>query len=174
MNKTNHGFISISYPLNSRLLDNNSLLNAITKFFKGLKKDETYFLLLRLKSDNSIVTLHKGVVLNKTNLKAYFHHCTDTLAFKSNDYTDTVYNSIIFDYFIIDKDRVKNYTSKWQEIVNSEPIKLAKFSINKITLHLPLNRNYASWGGYIGDYTGFKNSTRHYDIRLISYIILVY
>ena len=42
MNKANHGFISITYPLNSKLLDNNSLLNAITKFFKGLKKDKTY------------------------------------------------------------------------------------------------------------------------------------
>ena len=72
------------------------------------------------------------------------------LSIKSNDYTETSFDSIIFDFFLIEKDKEKYYADKWSELKNEIPqVKFSKFSNGSITNKLPLNREYLTWGNVI-------------------------
>ena len=99
------------------LLDNNTLLNAIDIFFRDhVEKGKYYFVLLKLiYENNNVITLHKGVVIDHTNLAAYKEFCIFRLSHKSNDYISTVYHTILFDHFTVDEKSIKNnkFNDKW-------------------------------------------------------------
>ena len=61
------------------------------------------FVILKLQylESGNFVSLHHGLVLNKTQLEAYFQYCKDILSIKSNDYTDTSKKKIYFFFFYI-------------------------------------------------------------------------
>nr|YP_010561574.1 hypothetical protein OSR58_mgp16 [Ganoderma flexipes]UYX56945.1 hypothetical protein [Ganoderma flexipes] len=93
-----------------------------------------------------MVTLHRGIVLTKNAKDKYFLFCKNQLSMKSNDYLDSTFEMITFNYFMIDKDREKFYIDKWSEL-KVEPVpRLEKFGNSTITFYLPINRDYQSWG----------------------------
>ena len=142
------GLNSNTYSINNKLLSDNSLKNIINLFFSELDSDRKYFVLLRLQfqEDGRMVTLHKGIVLNKNSKDKYFLYCTNHLSLKSNDYLDSIFEMVTFNYFMIDKDREKFYIDKWSEL-KVEPVpRLEKFGNSTITFFLALNRDYQSWG----------------------------
>ena len=160
--KSNKGFNNKEYKLNSKLLSNNSLINIIKLFFKELESDRKYFVLLRLQHYNSfkIVTLHKGLILSKSDLVNYQEYCKNLLSIKSNGYSDAIFSNILFDYFLIKKDQESKYTNKWPELNNTKNIQLQEFSNSTTTYFLPLNNNYSTWGNVL-----FSNDS----IKIIHY-----
>ena len=152
-----NGFNSFNINLNSMLLSNEVLLEALKLFFTTLRSNRKYFILLRLQYEDtgSYASLHKGLVINKSQLDTYFNYCLNTLSIKSNDYTNKPISNLIFDYFLIEEDKEKYYTSKWLELKVVKPIKLEKFTNSTISVHLPLNRNYRTWGKVILDLDKF-------------------
>ena len=152
-----NGFNSFNINLNSKLLSNDALLEALKLFFNTLRSDRKYFILLRLQYQDtgSFASLHKGLVITQSQLNEYFNYCLNTLSIKSNDYTDKPISNLIFDYFLIEEDKEKYYTSKWSELKTTIPIKLEKFTNSTISVHLPLNRNYRTWGKVILDLDKF-------------------
>ena len=71
------------------------------------------------------------------------------LSIKSNDYTSELITNIVFNYFNIEEGREQYYINKRQELTETKPIKLGKFSDSSITISLPLNNDYLSWGNII-------------------------
>lgn len=166
-----NGFSSHIYSISSKLLENQSLLNIISLFFKDLIPNRKYFILLRLKfkETQSIVTLHKGLIIHKDQKDKYFEYCKDILSIKSNDYIDSYFDEIIFDYFIIDSDKEKYYIDKWSEIKSERIVKLEKFTNSTISLFLPLNRDYLTWGEIIVLHLNlYSNGDLLYKINIIN------
>ena len=152
--KSEKGFNSLYININSKLLDNLTLYNSISIFFKKYlqnNNNQKYFILMRLKylDTSSYVTLHKGLIVNNNQLESYYKYCLSILSIKSNDYTDKCIDCIIFDFFTIPPMNEKFYSDKWSELKSDEPIKLEKFSNSTITMFLPLNMDYESWGKII-------------------------
>ena len=140
------GLNSNTYSINNKLLSDNSLKNIINLFFSELDSDRKYFILLKFQEEGRMVTLHKGIVVSKDVKDKYFDYCLAHLSLKSNDYLDSFFSIIIFDYFIIEKNREKFYIDKWSELKPEPKPKLEKFGNSTITVCLPLNRDYQSWG----------------------------
>lgn len=93
-----------------------------------------------------MVTLHKGIVILKKVKDKYFIYCTNILSLKSNDYLDSIFEMVTFNYFMIDKDRENFYVDKWSEL-KVEPVpRLEKFGNSTITFSLPTNIDSQSWG----------------------------
>ena len=152
INIRREGFSSVIFNMADgvNFIDFNTFRNIASSFFKTLKSDKKYFLLLRVKyaSDN-IVTLHKGILITKKSKIKYIDYIKNILSIKSNDYSELAISEIIFDYFIIDKNREKYYSTKWSEIREDAVVKLGKFTNSTITHFIPLNQSYMSWGNII-------------------------
>lgn len=107
--------------------------------------DRKFFILLRLHyDDDSIRTLHKGLIVKHASLNEYITLCKNLISIKSNDYTARAITKVTFNYFMIDLDREQYYIDKWTELdmQNTKPISLTPFGKYK----LPSNNNYSSWG----------------------------
>lgn len=89
-----------TFTINNRLLERYVLRKAISIFFDSCIDiiNRKYFVLLRLKDSASgqIVTLHKGIVLSNRQQDIYYKYRLDILSIKSNDYTDKIFDQIIF------------------------------------------------------------------------------
>ena len=119
INIRREGFSSVIFNMADgvNFIDFNTFRNIASSFFKTLKSDKKYFLLLRVKyaSDN-IVTLHKGILITKKSKIKYIDYIKNILSIKSNDYSELAISEIIFDYFIIDKNREKYYSTPLAEL----------------------------------------------------------
>ena len=135
------GFDEISFSIT--ISPSFKLLSIIiNQFFEYLELDNKYFLLMRIQfSNGSFKTLHKGIVISKDSKDRYIEYTKNLLSLRSNDYQPEHYSKIIFNFFLIDKDKEQYYIDKWSELLNSpKPIKLEKFG----NYLLPLNTNYSS------------------------------
>ena len=103
--------------------------------------------------DNSVYSLHKGVVITKKSLLQYLDYVKFQLSNKSEDYKNEAdYTHIIFDYFVISKDKEAHFNeSNWKELSSlSIKPKLKTFIFEKA--NLPVNMDYNSWG-FLHTYT---------------------
>ena len=180
--KTNsvNGLSHFKIDINSKLLENLSLYNSISSFFEDLLENRKYFVILRLEylETGNFVSLHHGLIISKSQLDAYFKYCKDILSLKSNDYRDKAFSSIIFDYLLIDKKDEKHFIKKWTvlNIESPKPIKLESFSNSIITVTLPMNRDYLSWGNIMHNSPTIKIITTQiytYKIKLTKKYTLV-
>ena len=143
----NNNFLIKSFSFNDKILSGNILNKIVESFFSSLKDEGRYFLLLRLEySSGRIVTLHKGLIISKKDVKEYIQFINNTLSIKSNDYTDNVVSLLTFNYFLIDKKKLGTYQEKWSELLKEvNTVTLEKFGNSTISFFLPLNRDYRSW-----------------------------
>ena len=144
-----YNFLIKSYAFNDKLLlSANTLNHIIQSFFSGLKSGEKYFILLRIEyTSGRIVTLHRGLILGNTESREYLQYIHNILSIKSNDYTDELVSLLTFNYFLIEKKRLPAYTEKWTELLKDfDKVTLEKFGNSTISVFLPLNRDYKSWG----------------------------
>ena len=117
INIRREGFSSVIFNIKFNFIEFNTFRNITSTFFKSLKSDKKYFLLLRVKyQDGNIVSLHKGIIVTKKSKIKYLDYIKNILSIKSNDYTELVISEIIFDYFIIDKNREKYYSTPLAEL----------------------------------------------------------
>jgi hypothetical protein len=96
-------------------LVNTTLREIINHFFSHfLKRGSKYFLLIRFRySNGSIKTIHKGLVVSRLLLDAYLKYLRNILSTKSNYYHSEPVVEVIFNFFLIDRDREKYYIDKW-------------------------------------------------------------
>jgi hypothetical protein len=94
--------------------------------------------------------MHKGLVISILLLEAYLKYINNVLSLKSNNYLaiDSPVE-VIFNFFLIEKDREKYYTDKWSTLplAHTKPIKLEKFEFTLGgSYSLPPNQDYTNWG----------------------------
>jgi hypothetical protein len=154
INKKSQGFSSISYDLNAKFFENKIFEEILKSFFKTLKSNKKYFLLLRFKfSSGNIASLHKGLVIDKKSLNRYLEYINNILSYQSNDYADQLITEVIFDFFSIPEKRLNYYTSKWPEIISKHnDVVLGNFTNSAIRHKIPLDQDYLNWGTVMLNY----------------------
>src|SRR5579859_529426 len=146
---------NVIYDINSNILDNFILKQYINRFFENrIRKNpnKIYFILLKLRSRDTkkYVTLHKGLIINNTSINEYINYINNQLSIKSNYYTETVMDQIIFEYFEVPNNKLNHFKNKLNNFIekdksNNSDIKFHNFSNSTINLKIPLNRNYEGW-----------------------------
>ena len=146
----NQGFSKITFAVGNTIFENDFLSLAINELFKFLYastiSSRKFFLIVRLQFENgSFKTLGKGVIVDNTQLSQYILYISNLISMRGNEYKESVIDNLIFDYFLIDKDREKYYTKNWVTL-KEENTKYALFELDKVNHYLPSNRDYLSWG----------------------------
>jgi hypothetical protein len=146
--KPTQGFSDATYSVSTNKtlgLTNNTFKEIIKHYFnRFIKPNSKYFLLVRFKyASGSIETLHKGIVVSIILLDAYLKYCENVLSIKSNNYTDEPVIEVVFNFFLINRDREKYYIDRWFEMKEIVPAKLEKFDISLGSHYfLPPNQDY--------------------------------
>jgi hypothetical protein len=144
------GFSRITFELNYRILENDFLTNAITELFNILyantDSSRKFFIVIKLELESGTYkTLGKGRVIDGSQLSLYTEYILGLISMRGNDYTDSKVNKLIFNYFIIEKDREQYYSKNWSGL-NGNDNKYVLFELDKINHYLPNNRDYLTWG----------------------------
>jgi hypothetical protein len=151
--KTKNKFLIKSYITRDLLVYKDIIKISSTNFFNEIlinfasPKNNKFFILLKVKyKDGSILTYHKGVIVNKNSLADYLEFLNHILEFKSDNYKEEDdYNEIIFNYLPIPHEREHQFNeSKWIDLTKKEIVKLKLSNFNNYKL--PQNNNYLTWG----------------------------
>nr|QWL17552.1 DNA polymerase [Chroogomphus rutilus] len=156
---------NVIYDINTNILDNNILKQYIFKFFENRIREnpnKLYFVILKLraKDTTSYKSLHKGLIINSTSFNNYIKYINNQLSLKSNYYTETVMDQIIFEYFEVPNNKLNYFKNKLVNFIDiniPNDIKFYDFSNSTITLKIPLNRNYESWVNILEGQYFFKD-----------------
>ena len=109
------------------------------------------FILFKCKyEDETIKTLHRGVIVDHTQLETYYQYLVNVFAFKNNDYRDKDVIEVIIEFFPISPDSMSKYLTKWQPLaIASTPTRLQEFKGDGFNVNLPVNNLYESWGNIV-------------------------
>lgn len=143
-------FSIVSFEVHSKALENNLINKTVNQLFDILydkvEKDRKYLIVVKLQYENGTYkTLGTGKSVSCSNLTSYVNSLNSLLALKGGDYVNLVVKNLIFNYFLIDKDREIHYTKPWSIILNNSN-KYELFELDKVQHYLPVNRNYLTWG----------------------------
>jgi len=134
INKT--GFSKTWFNLNKKNIFSSKLLEkAINRLFKKLRKGRSYFLIGKIKFiDNSIKSIHKGIVITKNQNNDYLAFYNYNLDNKDEEYDDNLFKSLIFEFYFIEKSRLESFVLQWPSMNSELPTKSLK-----IINHCPMN-----------------------------------
>lgn len=148
------GFSKVWFNLGKKRLFSPQLLEkAINRLFKKFRKGRSYFLIGKIKFlDNTIKSIHKGIVINKSQNNDYLTFFNYNLENKDEEYHDKIFKSLIFEFYFIQKSRMESFVLEWPVMKSELPSKSLK-----IVNHIPLNSlgeiemDYKLWGNILID-----------------------
>src|ERR1700733_5033314 len=124
------GFSKIFFNLNKRKVYSLNLMEQIViKIFKRFRKNRSFYLLAKfIFIDNSVKTLHKGIVVTKEQNLDYFTFLKLRLEQKDKTYDETLIKNIVFEYYFVPKSNLSNYSLSWpQEITEMNEVLVKKY-----------------------------------------------
>jgi hypothetical protein len=153
--KNKVGFSRVWFKLSiKRLFTEELLQKMVNKLFNKFRKGRSFFLIGKIKfKDNTIKTIHKGIVVTKSQNNDYLTFFNYNLSNKTEeDYNSEEFKEIIFEFYFIKKSRLESFILDWPVMKSELPSK----TLNVLN-HIPVNSkgrnevNYNLWGNIIID-----------------------